>query len=79
MDANQHEQIYHSGQKRSKIFVNNFIGGIGWGLGATVGLAAFLALTTFVLSKVNFVPIIGQFTSQVVQFVQDSGPQRIKK
>lgn len=59
--------------------MNNFIGGIGWGLGVTVGLSALLAIASFVLSKINFVPIIGQFTNQVVQFVQENEPRTVKK
>lgn len=50
---------------RKQIIVNNFIGGISWGLGATVGLAIVLAILGFVLGKVDFVPIIGDFTARV--------------
>lgn len=75
----QHEAVYHAHQPKRKIFMNNFVGGIGWGLGVTVGLSALLGITSFLLSRINFVPVIGHFTSEVVQFVQDNGPQRSKK
>lgn len=79
MDAHQHEQIYHGGMKKSKIFVNNFVGGMGWGFGVTIGLSALIAISTFLLRQINFVPVVGQFASEIVQFVQESGPQRTRK
>lgn len=48
---------------RKHIIVNNFIGGISWGLGATIGLAIILAILGFVVSKIDLVPVIGNAIS----------------
>lgn len=48
---------------RKHIIINNFIGGISWGLGATIGLAIVLAVLGFVVSKINLVPVIGNAIS----------------
>ncbi|HKC14784.1 MAG TPA: DUF5665 domain-containing protein [Patescibacteria group bacterium] len=50
---------------RKQIIVNNFIGGISWGLGATIGLAIILAILTLVLKTVNLVPLVGDFAAKV--------------
>lgn len=51
------------------ILVNNFLGGIAWGLGATVGLSILVAILTLVLKHVNLVPIVGRFLSEVLDFM----------
>jgi len=70
-----HERINRGKQE---IFVNNFIGGIAWGLGATVGLAIILTLTGFLLGKIGLVPIIGDFIANVNEYILQNHPQLIR-
>jgi hypothetical protein len=56
-------------KSKRHIFTNNFIGGIAWGLGVTVGLSFFLALLAFIAKNVNFVPYVGGFVSEVINYV----------
>ena len=56
-------------RRKRDIFSNNFIGGIAWGLGVTVGLSVFLGLLAFVGSRINFVPIVGHFSSEVINYI----------
>ena len=51
------------------IFTNNFIGGIAWGLGVTVGLTAFIGTLAFVGSRIDFVPVVGEFASKVINYI----------
>lgn len=61
-----------------KIFIQNFMGGIAWGLGASVGAAIILALLGFVVGKLNLVPIVGSFVADVIKFILQNNPQLIK-
>jgi len=66
------EQPYEkSSLKLSKkqIITNNFIGGLFWALGATVGLGLIFTLLTLVAKSVNLVPYVGSFVSQIIDFV----------
>ena len=54
---------------RGEIIINNFLGGISWGLGATVGLSLFFVLLGVVAKEVNLVPVVGSFVSQVINYI----------
>lgn len=56
-------------QPLRNILLRNFLGGIVWGLGATIGVSIILAVLGFFLSKVNLVPIIGSFLSDVFHYI----------
>ena len=57
--------------KRDKkdIIINNFIGGIAWALGATIGLSIIIAILGIILKQIDIVPFIGTFIIQVSDFV----------
>lgn len=65
-----HEKVYRS---KKEIILHNFLGGIAWGLGVTVGLSIVITLLSFIGSKVNFIPFIGEFISQIINYVTTSG------
>ena len=50
-----------------KLFYKNFIGGIAWGLGATLGVALVLALLGSLLRFLGGLPIIGQFFAGIIE------------
>jgi hypothetical protein len=60
--------------KFHEIVLNNFIGGISWGLGATVGLSIFFTLLTLIAKNVNLVPVVGSFVSDVINFILATNP-----
>lgn len=72
----RHEEIHKT---RTQIFFNNFLGGIAWALGATVGVSIVLGIFVFILSKINFVPVVGNFASNVVNYVLISNPHLLFK
>lgn len=66
MSAERHREI-HKG--RLEIFFNNFIGGIAWGLGASVGVSILFTVLGYLASKADLVPFVGSFVSEVINFV----------
>lgn len=72
----KHEYIHKNFRE---IFINNFIGGVAWGLGGTVGIAIVLAIFSFILGRINFIPIVGKFVSEVATFVVSNNPQLLLK
>jgi hypothetical protein len=67
----RYEQIKIS---RKQIFINNFIGGIAWALGATIGLALIVAVLTLILKNVNLIPVVGDFVAKIIQFIISKNP-----
>ena len=59
-----------------EIVGNNFIGGLSWALGATVGLSLIIALLTLIVQNVNFnlIPVVGTFISRIIDFVLATNP-----
>jgi len=51
-------------------FLRGFVYGIGGFLGATVGIAMILSLFFWSMSKLQVVPILGNFATEIVEFVQ---------
>lgn len=64
--------------KMGKILRNNFIGGVAWGLGATVGVAIILAIIGLILRQINLIPVVGSFVAAVVKFILESDPHLLK-
>ena len=55
-----------------RIIINNFMGGIAWGLGATIGLAIVLGILGVILGRINTIPLVGNFVIQIVKFVEEN-------
>ena len=51
-------------------FFTGLLGGLGWGIGLTLGTSAFIILVGFLISKIDFVPILGDFFAQVIKSAQ---------
>lgn len=62
-------------RSKKQIIINNFIGGVSWGLGVTVGLGILLAILGFFLSKIDLVPFIGQSISTGIEGALKNNPQ----
>ncbi len=60
--AEPKDKVYRS---RKQMIVDNFIGGIAWALGSSVGFVIVLAVAGYFLSRIDFVPIVGEFLSDV--------------
>lgn len=64
-------QPYEKSSKlsRSEIIYNNFLGGVSWGLGATVGLALFFIILGYIAKEIHLVPVVGSFVSQIINYL----------
>ncbi len=63
---------------RKEIIVNNFLGGISWTLGATIGIAVIITILTFISKNISLVPFVGNFIAEVIQFIAQKYPQLIQ-
>lgn len=61
--------------RKRKVLFNNFLGGIAWGMGATVGISIVLGLLAFFVRVINPVPVVGDFVSSVYEYVVDNNPR----
>ncbi|MGH7202870.1 MAG: DUF5665 domain-containing protein [Candidatus Levyibacteriota bacterium] len=59
---------------RKEIIVNNFLGGIAWALGATIGLSLIFTILGLIAKNVNLVPVVGSFVSEIINFVMAHNP-----
>ncbi len=62
----KHEQVK---QSKKQLIINNFIGGISWGLGATIGVTIIVGIITYALRVINLVPFLGDVATQVTSIV----------
>lgn len=60
----------NSNMSKKDIIVSNFLGGLSWGLGSVIGATIVVAIVIKVLGIINFVPLIGNFTGQIIQQAQ---------
>jgi Na+-translocating ferredoxin:NAD+ oxidoreductase RnfA subunit len=59
---------------RNEIIFNNFLGGIAWALGATIGLSLIFIILGHLAKEVNLVPVVGSFVSQVINYILATNP-----
>lgn len=56
-------------EDKKKIFLNNLLGGLAWGIGATIGLSLILTIIGLIAKEINTVPLVGSFVSNIIDFV----------
>jgi hypothetical protein len=62
----------HVKESKKEIFFNNVIGGVAWGIGATVGAAIILTAAGILLSKVNTIPLVGNYVENVLLYISEN-------
>lgn len=62
----------NTNMKKRIIIVNNFLGGLAWGLGSVIGATVIVAILIGLLRSVNFIPGLGDLTSQIMENVNNS-------
>ena len=73
------EEIQQPGEKYKnierplgKILLYNFLGGITWGLGVLIGTGIIISIAAFFVSKIDFIPILGQFLADILKSAQSN-------
>lgn len=59
-------------KKKRHIMLDNFLGGIAWGLGTVVGISIIAVVAGFLISKIDLIPIIGDWLANVLHYTQAS-------
>lgn len=59
---------------RKDIMISNFLGGLAWGLGSVLGATVVVAVLFGILRTINFVPIVGDFVTGVMQQIDQNRP-----
>lgn len=55
-----------------KILFKNFLGGLGWAIGATFGFTLFIAIITVILRGLGGVPVVGDFFAGIIEATQEA-------
>lgn len=71
------EKFEQVNRSKREIILNNFIGGISWGIGVTIGLAIFIGVLTLIAKNIDFVPIVGDFIAQIINYVIGKSPANL--
>lgn len=66
MSADNFNNVKHN---RKDIIINNFLGGLAWAVGATIGISLLIAILGFIAAHVNVIPVFGKFVSDIIDFV----------
>lgn len=59
---------------RREMIINNFLGGLSWAIGASIGFSLLIAILGFIAAKAGLIPIVGTFVSQIIDFVLEHNP-----
>lgn len=66
---NRHRMVrLHNSVPRVLVF--NFARGLAFGLGTVVGASALLSLVVWSLGQIDFIPIIGDWASQIAREIE---------
>lgn len=68
-----HEKVYRT---KKRIIIDNFVGGIAWAIGATLGAAIIITVLSSLLNKLDFVPLVGDFVSSVTEYMEKRTPNQ---
>jgi hypothetical protein len=77
--AEKHDEYIDSTQGRGhtrvhlptgKVILNNFLGGLAWGVGTVLGATVIVALIILLLSKLSVIPVVGNFFINILNQLQ---------
>ncbi|MDQ3008406.1 MAG: DUF5665 domain-containing protein [bacterium] len=61
------EKVYRS---RKRLFIDNFIGGIAWGVGSVLGVTVIIAIVAYLLTQAQDLPYIGSWIGDLLYQIE---------
>lgn len=58
--------------KYCQLFLKNFLRGLFWAIGATIGFGLFITLLGIILNWLGGLPLIGNFFAAVIEFTNEA-------
>lgn len=55
----------------SRLLLFNFLRGLALGLGSVIGATVLVSILVYVLSQINFIPIIGDYAAQILDLLNE--------
>lgn len=65
-----HYHKKHSPRTYARFIFINFVRGIFQGFGAVIGATILVSISLYFISRLELVPIIGTFVTNIIKFVQ---------
>ncbi len=59
-------------QSIRKMMLNNFLGGLAWGLGTVLGATLVVGSLLWFFSKLDTAPLIGDYINNILNYIQSS-------
>jgi hypothetical protein len=66
------KDIVHIEYSPLKMAFNSFWSGLAWGVGSVLGATVVVTLLFFLVSQLDTAPIIGQYISNIIDYIQNS-------
>lgn len=61
--------------KRSTLMINNFLGGISWGVGSVIGATLVVSILALILAQTSHIPLIGTIVESVMTEIEKQQSQ----
>lgn len=63
---NMKTQVVYIDKTRVRLFTDSLVAGIGWGIGSVLGALLLVTFLGMIASRVQAVPIIGEFVYGII-------------
>lgn len=71
----KHHRVHHPIRQ---MMLNNFLGGVAWSFGTLIGATIIVALVGFLFSRIDVIPIVGTFITNVIRFIAQNNPNLLQ-
>ncbi len=58
-----------------RLLLFNFLRGLAFGLGSVVGATALVSVVVYMLSSIDFIPVIGEWATEIIRVIDVGGSQ----